>query len=239
MRESDDDDPGENDNHIENNKRELEDKFTENTNDSNKKSVVPVNRARILEYIRENPGTHLRKVSKALGLAMGDTQYHLSVLERAGQVKSRRIRLYRHYYSAEILGDKEELLLAFLRQETARDIIVYLMEHPRSTQIDIAKFKNFSGPTISWHMARLAESGLVLREKEGKNVRYTLQGDLKGLAFFLKSYHPDIWNKLAGRLAELFEEVSAIRVDDEEQPYEADDDNDVEKRENDNNGGTD
>jgi predicted transcriptional regulator len=218
LHESNNENSGENYNRNNNHKGNVE-----NTNDRNKrKSVARDNRTQILEYIQKNPGTHLRKVSKALGLATGDTQYHLSILERSGKVKSRRIRLHRHYYSAEILGDKEELLFAFLRQETARDIIVYLMEHPRSTQIDIAKFKNFTGPTINWHMARLVESGLVLRERDGKNVRYTLQDNLKGLAYFLKSYHPDIWNRLEGRLAELFEEVSAIRADDKERTYDAD-----------------
>ncbi len=172
---------------------------------------IPYNRLQIYNFIKENPGTHLRKINKDLGIAMGDTQYHLAILEKSGRIKSRRIGMYRHYYSADILGDKEETLLAFLRQETPRDIIIYLLEHPGSTQSDIANFKHFTAPTINWHMSKLVDAGIVLREKEGKYVKYTLQGDLKGLAYFLKIYHTDIWNKLAGRLAELFLELSTIR----------------------------
>jgi DNA-binding transcriptional ArsR family regulator len=167
------------------------------------------NKIRLYKFIQNSPGSHLRKIVKDVGLAMGDTQYHLDLLEKSGQIKSRRFGLYRRYYPVAIHDAMSEVILAFLRQETSRDILVYLIEHPNSTQGDIANFKHFSSPTINWHMSRLKEAGIVNSEREWKTVRYSIKEHiLRDISSSLKTYHPNIWNNLAGRLAELFLELS-------------------------------
>lgn len=181
----------------------------DDSNDNDKNSDASSNRFQIYRYIENNPGTHLRKISKELGLAMGDTQYHLDILEKSGRVKSRKINLYRRYYTAAILGEKEKIILGFLRQETTRDILIYLIEHPYSTQRELAEFKHFSAPTISWHMSRLIEAGIVQSTKQGKKILYSLDADRDKLVNILKYYHPSLWNNLASRLAGLFLELSS------------------------------
>lgn len=168
-------------------------------------------RQQILSYIENNPGAHLRKISRELGLAMGNTQYHLQMLEKAGRIKTRRATLYRHYYPAAIMDELHEFILAFLRQETSRDILIHLLERPSgATQTEIIAFKRLSAPTISWHMSRLVESGVVTSSKEGRAVRYAIKKELRDeITKLLKAYHPTVWNNLAGRLAELFFELSA------------------------------
>ena len=41
------------------------------------------NKDRVYQYIANNPGCHLRKISKDLDLAMGDTRYQLKNLEKS------------------------------------------------------------------------------------------------------------------------------------------------------------
>lgn len=167
------------------------------------------NKIRLYKYIQNSPGSHLRKIVKDVGLAMGDTQYHLDILEKSGQIKSRRFGLYRRYYSVAIHDATSEVILAFLRHETSRDILVYLIEHPNSTQGDIANFKHFSSPTINWHMSKLIEAGIVKSAREWKIVRYSIKEDiLRNITSNLKTYHASVWNNLASRLAELFLELS-------------------------------
>lgn len=165
------------------------------------------NRQRIYEFIKNNPGAHLRMICRELELAMGATQHHLAILEQSGRIKSKRFNLHRHYYAAEVL-DIQHALLAFLRQETARDIVLYLIEHPNSTQSDIANFKNFSLPTISWHMSRLVESSIVSTRKDGKIIKYSVI-DVKSVAALVRVYHPNIWDKLTDSLAEMFLELAS------------------------------
>jgi DNA-binding MarR family transcriptional regulator len=172
-------------------------------------SHLQSNRDRIYQYIANNPGCHLRKISKDLDLAMGDTQYHLKTLEKTHLIKSRRIGVFRRYYPVSIYGERLESLLATLRQEVPRDIIVFLIENPGATQAELAKHQGFSPPTINWHMSRLIEIGLVSSHKEGKFLKYRIEGDIKDVTSILRRYYPSIWTKLSNRLADLFLDISA------------------------------
>jgi len=156
-----------------------------------------------------NPGIHLRKICKETGLSMGDTQYHLFVLEKEGRIKSRKIGQHKHryYYGMTVVSEQHELILAFLRQDTARDILIYLIENTGSTQSDIAKFKNLSAPTINWHMSRLIEAGVVIGNREWKTVRYFIK-DPDSLIESLKNYFPTEWSSLSDRFAKLFIRIS-------------------------------
>jgi DNA-binding MarR family transcriptional regulator len=174
-----------------------------------KESTIQSNKERIYQYIANNPGCHLRKIIKDLGLVMGDTQHHLKMLEKTDLIKSRRIGIFRRYYTVSIYGERLESLLAILRQEAPRDIIIFLIENPGATQADVAKHKGFSAPTINWHMSRLMEKGLVRSRKQGKFVNYYVEGNLKDITSILKRYYPSIWNRLSNRLADLFLDISS------------------------------
>ena len=67
-----------------------------------------------------------RKISKALEIALGDTQYHLNTLQKSGSIKSKRMGIYKVYFSVSILEGRDESILATLQQETPREIILYL-----------------------------------------------------------------------------------------------------------------
>ena len=166
------------------------------------------NRQRIYNYIKNNPGSHLRRISKVLSIALGDTQYQLNRLENLNLVRSRRVGLYKTYYGASISGERNEKISAILQQETPRDIILYLIENPGATHNQISIHKGFSGATINWHMSRLTRIGLVYSHKEGRYTKYYLKGSVRDIVELLKSYHPSLWSKLSLRLAEVFLDLS-------------------------------
>jgi len=78
------------------------------------------------------------------------------------------------------------------------------MENSGATQKYLAQYTGFAAATISWHMSRLIEMGIVYSSREGKFVKYYIRGDIADLVILLKSYYPSIWDKLSDRLAELF-----------------------------------
>lgn len=106
---------------------------------------------------------------------MGLTQYHVDILQREGLIRSMKLGMYKHHYPIDINDERLEVILAFLIHETARDILVYLIEKPGSTQGDIAKFKHVSAPTISWYMSRLISVGIINSNREGKIIRYYIR----------------------------------------------------------------
>jgi predicted transcriptional regulator len=178
--------------------------------DNKDQNTLPPNGRRIYEYIVDNPSCHVRKISRELDLAIGDTQYHLKILEKKDLIKSRRVGLFRMYYAVAICRERQQSILAVLGQEVPRDIILFLIESPGATQIDISRHESLTPPTINWHMSRLIEIGLVSRRKKGKFVKYYTQGDTDDITNILKIYYPSLWSKLSNRLAEVFLDLSVI-----------------------------
>ncbi len=160
-------------------------------------------RVRILQFIKANPGTHLRKIKRELNLAMGVIQYHLYRLERERSVVSARHGLYKRYYADQGPRIEERAIVNVLFQETERDLILYLLENPRASQKELSQFARISPSSTNWHMKRLSQAGFVEARRERGFVVYTVKGDPGMILSLLRSYHPRIWDKWAERLADL------------------------------------
>ena len=48
---------------------------------------------KILQFIQQNPGLHLRKIKVRMHISMGTAQYHLDKLEKMGRITSTRLAL--------------------------------------------------------------------------------------------------------------------------------------------------
>ncbi len=166
------------------------------------------NSARILEHIQENPGSHLRQIKRELDLAMGTVQYHLNLLEKQGKITSEKQNFHKYYFPAGLFEKNEKSILQILNQETAREILLLILEKKNPTQTDIVNFMQLSSPSINWHIKRLLELGLIIENKDGKFKRYTFGIDTKYIISLMKSYHPNIWNRWSNRLAEMFLSMS-------------------------------
>jgi predicted transcriptional regulator len=169
----------------------------------------------IHRFIVENPGCHLRKIKKELDLAMGTVQYHLDKLEKAGRITSQRQGLHKYYFVVGAFEENEKQLLEILSNETAREILMFIIEQKNPSQIEISKHIGISSASVSWQIRRLLDYGIISEIKEGKFKRYNLQGDSKQVVGFLKNYYPSIWNTWSNRLAELF--LSLSKGGEEEQ----------------------
>lgn len=167
----------------------------------------------IYEYIRAHPGTHVRGMARELGLATGDLQYHLLWLERNGLVKTSKSGFYRFVFPRMAFNEKQEALLGVLSQETPREILLCLLGDAATTQGGLARTLGHSQPTISWHMDRLFKLGMVSRRRSSLGIVYEVIADRGDIVSFVKSYHPRVWKKWAGRLAELAVMEEAKHVD--------------------------
>jgi predicted transcriptional regulator len=162
------------------------------------------NTIRVLQYIQENPGSHLRQIKRELKMAMGTIQYHLNLLEKQGKVSSERHNLHKYYFPIGLFAQNERDVLKILNQETAREILLIILENKNPTQTDIAITIKISSASVNWHIKRLVELGMILEQKDGKYKRYALRIDSKHIISLMKNYHPNIWNKWSNRLAEMF-----------------------------------
>ena len=162
----------------------------------------------ILRFIEENPSCHLRKIKKELDLAMGTVQYHLDRLEKAGRITSQKQGLHKHYFLVGAFEENEKQLLEVLSNETAREILMFIIEQKYPSQSEISKHIAISSPSVSWQIKRLQDYGVIEEIREGKFKRYKLRGDSKQFVALLKNYYPGIWNRWSSRLAEIFLSLS-------------------------------
>lgn len=156
-------------------------------------------RREIYDYIKSHPGTHEREIEKELGMAAGDVRYHLHKLSRAGLVSTWGGGTKFIFHSG-IFGEKQEVLLGLLSQETPREILLCILRHPGITQKELAEELKHSAPTIWWHMDRLLRLGVVGRKRVGRSVSYEIIARREDLLSFMVRYHPTVWERWASRM---------------------------------------
>lgn len=161
-----------------------------------------------MEFVSSHPGVHLREICRALGLAMGDVQYHLRRLERDGRIHSVRRGVYKFFYPANLFGERQRDVLSVLSLDRPRELLLNIIEHPGSTQETLAGATHISQPTVSWHLKRLVDLGIVDRRQQGRTVTYSVAGGGE-IATFIKTYHPTVWERWSSRLADIFIAYSA------------------------------
>jgi predicted transcriptional regulator len=173
------------------------------------RSTLAENAERVLQFIQNNPGCHLRRVRNELDMSMGSVQYHLFRLEKLNMISSIRRGLYRFYFPCGIFGDNDKNILQILGQETSRDILLIIIEKKNPTQTDIASTMKIAPASVNWQIRRLKALKIIYELKEGRYKRYRLIGTRtddysKHILNMLKNYYPTIWSTWNARWAELF-----------------------------------
>lgn len=165
---------------------------------------------RVLHFIQEKPGCHLRQIKKELHISMGTAQYQLARLEKIGKITSTKKGLYKFYFPSGIFHDNEKYILQVLNQVTAREILMFIIERKNPTQSDIVNKIGISAASVNWHVRRLIAFKIIDELREGKYKRYQLYDldDSKFIVALLKNYYPGIWDKWSNRLAEMFLSLS-------------------------------
>ncbi len=171
------------------------------------------NGGKVLRFIQEKPGCHLRLIKNELGISIGSVQYQLLKLEKMQRITSSKRGSHKFYFLHGVFKDNEKNLLQFLRQETAREMLMFIIERKNPTQTDIVNSIGISAASVNWHIKHLIDFKIIERAKRGKYTIYQLSHsiDSKNIVTLLKNYYPSIWDKWSDRLAEMFLSLSRGR----------------------------
>ena len=135
-------------------------------------------RRKIYECIRTNPGIHMRGIGKKTDITLGTLRYHIGMLQKSHAIATVEDRGYTHYYeNSGTYSTEEQQVLKHLQNATTRKILRVLATHPSATRTDIAESVGIAGSTVTWHMKRLAEDGVIDVHSEGRSVTYTIHAD--------------------------------------------------------------
>ena len=145
-----------------------------NSDDSEDDVLELETRKEIFEYVQTNPGVHFSKLKRDLEMETGLVQHHLGTLEEYDVLTSEEHQGKRRLFVAEELAEEERAILSSLRYETTRHILLLLLEETTARNRAIAEELGVSPATVSWHVSRLVENGIVSEVRDGRTTRYTV-----------------------------------------------------------------
>lgn len=119
-------------------------------------------RTQIRRYLERYPGTHVSGVVRSLELGAGQVQYHLDALRAADRVTAERYRGRTHYFPSDVPASDRKPI-AVLRRETAREIVVYLIETGPSRPAEVTDALGIARGTLEYHLEALIEQGLLAK----------------------------------------------------------------------------
>ena len=158
----------------------------------------PSTRQRVYQAVNEHPGLHLREVARRLDLRASHAEYHLHQLTKAGLVKAERSEGYKRYFvtiepNREIpdgaVQPEDRSWVSLLRQERPLEIVAHLLQQGPSQMGEIADRMNVAKSTLSYHVDKLEEEGIVERTRDG-NQRYLQLTDRERAIRILVQHEP-------------------------------------------------
>ncbi len=148
----------------------------------------------LYEFVRRNPGYHLREIARIRNLSITLADYHLRFLEKYELISSAMDGEYKRFFPRYLPGDRDAIpaltdrqksALGFLRQPVPVVVLSFLMERESATHKEILARTTVSGSTLSHHLKKLLGVGLVAPAVGGEGYRIA---DPKELARLLVTY---------------------------------------------------
>lgn len=158
-------------------------------------------RRRIVAAITESPGLHLRALAERLGMGVSTLEYHTYHLLRHGHLTSRDDGGYKAFYPGKGLDRRDKDILYLVRHEAPRRICTHLLLHPDSTPGDLREVVDLAPATLSFHLKKLREAGLVEEEPAGRTKRLRVV-DPERVANVLVTYRRSFLDDAVDRFAD-------------------------------------
>jgi DNA-binding transcriptional ArsR family regulator len=128
-------------------------------------------RAAIHDHVTEHPGTYVSALGEAVDVSTSTVRHHLRILEREGLVEDAHVLGRRRLFPA---GVDHPAVTAALADETTADVMLALARHGPCGSGSLAEELDTSPSTVSHHLSRLEEAGVVVREDDGRATRNRL-----------------------------------------------------------------
>lgn len=161
-------------------------------------------REQIRRHVDTNPGVHFNELVRTLDVATGQAQYHIDRLLDADRLDAERLRGRTHYFTAGY-DAWERRVIALLRRETAREIIVRALDAERVSATELTEELDVARSTVSWHVSTLVEAGVATKEYDAQgraHVRVTRPDEVRAL---LGEVSPSLPDKLVDRFTRLID----------------------------------
>lgn len=122
-------------------------------------------RSDIHDLVDRHPGISLTDLADRLETPLSTVRHHVRTLERERHLTTQKRYGHRRLYP---VGAENEALAAAMDNESTATIIESIHERGQATVGEIVDDVGTTYSTVSHHLSRLSEAGVVTKEKEGR-----------------------------------------------------------------------
>ena len=161
----------------------------------------------LLSVIANTPGIRYRELVRLTGLSNGVLAHHLKTLENSSQIRVvRQIKNKTTRYYSTNISTQESDILGQLRNNVPRQIIKFILDNNLCTFTEIVEHLGKAQSTVSWHLKRLKESGIVsVRYGEEHQLYQINKQDL--VSSVLHKYRENVVDTVVDNYTEIVDEL--------------------------------
>ena len=157
---------------------------------TSRQNLVPSSgdlRKDIYNCVCENPGIRYRELIRLAGTTNGVLSYHLGKLEKSGEIRVERQSNNRvtRYFIANI-PKKDSDIIGCFRSKVIRNIVFFVLKNEFCTFNEIVDHVGKAPSTVSWHIKRLKEAGILNTNYGNDHFLYSIADRLMVNRVFLE-----------------------------------------------------
>lgn len=147
----------------------------------NEKIIVLEKRRIIYNFILNNPGLHLREISRRLNIPKTTLNHHITQLKKRDLIAERRNKRFVRYYIRNNVDRNHKEIINFIRQEVPRDIIIMIFTFVGCSKAELSQELQKHHSTISFHLKKLIDNkiiepagvgdGYIYRKRNGRIIK--------------------------------------------------------------------
>lgn len=164
-------------------------------------------RRRIVRFVQESPGLHMRELAARLEMPVSTLEYHCYQLVKHGQLVTRESAGFKAFYPGEGMDRRDKDILYLVRHDAPRKVCSHLLLHPGSTPKELREILGVTGPTLTFHLNKMRSAGLVREEPEGRTKRLYVE-DPERVANLLVTYRRSFLDDAVDRFADAWMALS-------------------------------
>lgn len=135
-------------------------------------------RAALYAVVEAAPGIHFARAAARADVETSTARYHVRVLERDGLVESEHRLGKKRLYPVSTSED-DRAVHAAVADPTTGDVLQAVEQTEPATVNAVAEALDRSESTVSEHLSRLADAGVLDRERDGNAVVARLDGAVR------------------------------------------------------------
>jgi len=162
-------------------------------------------RREIFELISDFPGLHFREMLRRLEISSGNLNYQLNYLTKREIIVTISDGNLKRYYVMGKVKSNEKRILACLRNETSRGLVLFLLLNPDSQFNEIASNFDLAPSKLAYHLKKLVEKDIIEKKKKGRTTLYKAR-DEDVIANVLISFKPSFIDSLVENFIEAWKD---------------------------------